>query len=155
MTPSILQGPFLTRKEAARRAGVAASLIKRRPDLLRLGGGRLQEVYFAFQFDQAGVRPELGRVVQSLKADYDDIDICHWLVLPQRRLGLATPLQWLTSGGPGKAVLECAEGSALDAPTTATKQSVSPFVERPSAESVPRRRRRRHVLRRPAAVSGA
>lgn len=156
MKTSVLRGPFLTRLEAARRAGSSEDLIARRPDLLRLGGRRLQEVYFAFQFDQSGIRPELARVVQSLKLEYDDIDICHWLVQPQESLGLATPLDWIASGRSPQAVTGCAARSGpavLDAPPG--PETVPTFEwqhHRPVSRHRPQHRRR--LRRRTAAASG-
>ncbi len=99
MSELVLQGPFLTRTQAARRAGVPAQLLVYRPDLLKVGGRWLQEVYFAFQFDGDGVRPDLGQFVQGLKRKCTDIEIGDWLVRPNRSLGSSTPLRYLNSGG--------------------------------------------------------
>jgi hypothetical protein len=72
-----------------------ASLISR-SDLLQLGGRWLQEVYFAFQFDERGVREDVGGVVRSLREASDDKTIADWLVRPNAELGAASPLAWVT-----------------------------------------------------------
>lgn len=152
MTATTLRGPFLTRREAARRAGVAEDQVTRRPDLLRLGGRRLEEVYFAFQFDECGVRPDLGLVVQRLKRSCDDLDISHWLVEPQDGLNLRSPLDWLAGAGSAAAVLRCSEESGPQ------RRSVerSPMPDRAQADlQRPWRRSRRSLVRRPASVAGA
>ena len=95
----ILVGHFLTRRQAARRAGVASGEVVDRPDLLRVGGTWLEEVYFAFQFDAGGVRQSLGIVVAHLRRVFDDEDIADWLVRPHPELSTTTPLVWLASGG--------------------------------------------------------
>ncbi len=94
MSQLVLQGPFLTRAQAARRARVPAPLLVHRPDLLRVGGRWLQEAYFAFQFDADGVRPELGYVVQNLNGTSTDVEIADWLVRPNRSLDNSTPLRF-------------------------------------------------------------
>lgn len=80
MSTIILRGPFLDRIDAARRAGIDPEELRYRPDVLRLGGRWLEEVYFAFQFDQVGLRPEIGRIVRALRKEYDDEEIADYLV---------------------------------------------------------------------------
>ena len=80
MTTIILQGPFLDRTDAARRSGIAPSELPFRPDVLKLGGTWLEEVYFSFQFEEHGLRPEMGRVVRALRKEYDDEEIADYLV---------------------------------------------------------------------------
>ena len=151
MSQLLLQGPFLTRTEAAHRAGVPARLLEHRPDLLRVGGSWLQEVYFEFQFDRDGVRPEIGRVVQSLKPQRSDVVIGDWLVRPNRSFGHASPLRYLNSGGSVERVVEVGEREvpAVAAPsiTDQLETELAPAGREPS--SVPRRRRRA-MSRRPA-----
>lgn len=98
MTERILKGPFLTRSEAARRGHIRRALLPHRPDLLHLGGEWLEEVYFAFQFDDHGVRPEIGLVVQELKKTYSDVAIADWLVRANPALNDSTPLGVLAWG---------------------------------------------------------
>ena len=98
MTERVFQGPFLTRAQAGRRAGVPARLLTHRPDLLSIRSYWLQEAYFAFQFDDDGVRPDLGTVVQRLKGRYPDIAIGDWLVRPNLALRGSTPLQCFDAG---------------------------------------------------------
>ena len=150
MSQLLLQGPFLTRTEAARRAGVPARLLLHRPDLLRVGGSWLQEVYFDFQFDQNGVRPEIGRVVQSLKPQRSDVVIGDWLVRPNRSFGHASPLRYLNTGGSVERVVEVGECevTTLDAPsiTDRLETELAPAGREPSPV---RRGRRRAISRRP------
>ncbi|NND03691.1 MAG: hypothetical protein HKN91_12985 [Acidimicrobiia bacterium] len=152
MSGPALRGPFLTRREAARRAGSAVEQLVRRPDLLRLGGSSLEEVYFAFQFDESGVRPDLGRLVQMLRQDHDDIDIGHWLVEPQSDLGLATPLDWLAACGSEKTLMKCALESGPAQPAGRVGTGVVEDDEFRQLQPVPHRRGRRSQLKRPAAI---
>lgn len=121
MSERILQGPFLTRRQAARRAGTPAEVLRHRPDLLVLDGAWLPEVYFAFQFDEDGVRPDLAVVVQRLKRDFSDLAIEDWLVRPHHSLGLASPLRALKRGWTVDQVLAAAErdGPHPHSPVTA------------------------------------
>lgn len=91
-------GHFMTREAAARRAGVSFDEVRQRPDLLRIGGRWLEEVYFAFQFDDTGIRRDLGTVVMLLRRSYDDIEIADWLARPNRLLDQLSPLRWSASG---------------------------------------------------------
>ena len=154
MTGPALRGPFLTRREAARRAGVSPEAVVRRPDLLRLGGRHLEEVYFAFQFDESGVRPELARLVQRLRRDHEDIDVCHWLVEPHEGLGLATPLEWLSASGSEETLTRCAADSGPVGPPAIP--TPAPDVEPAWRHSpgAPRHSRPRRLVMRPAAWSG-
>lgn len=109
MTERVLQGPFLTRVQAARRAGVPTDILVHRPDLLRIGGGWLEEVYCAFQFDDLGVRPDLGSIVVTLRHAYTDIEIADWLVRPNPQLNNTPPLAFLNRGGALERVLAAEE----------------------------------------------
>ncbi|MBT8203389.1 MAG: hypothetical protein HKN74_13695 [Acidimicrobiia bacterium] len=109
MSERILQGPFLTRKQAARRAGTPPDVLKHRPDLLVVEGEWLPEVYFAFQFDESGVRSDVAAVVKRLKPDFSDLAIEDWLVRPHRSLGLISPLRALNRGSSVDQVLAAAE----------------------------------------------
>jgi hypothetical protein len=99
VTERILLGHFLTRREAARRAAIPRRELMRRPDLLRIGGTWLEEVYFEFQFDGHGIRPELGRIVRLLRGQFDDFAIADWLVRPNEHLAGYTPLRWVAIEG--------------------------------------------------------
>lgn len=92
MSEIVLQGPFLTRSQAARRSGAKKAELPDRPDLLHIGGRWTEEVYFAFQFDHHGIRPDIGRVVTALKGRWEDEVIADWLVRPNTKLVGATPL---------------------------------------------------------------
>ncbi len=108
MTERIFLGHFLTRVEAARRAGVSHEEVLQRPDLLHIGGTWLEEVYFAFQFNAHGIRPELGSIVRSLREQFDDIAIADWLARPNDLLSAYTPLHWLATGGDESQVADAA-----------------------------------------------
>ena len=95
----VLVGHFLTRRQVARRVAIDSEEVVQRPDLLRIGGTWLEEVYFAFQFDTSGVRQSLGVVVAHLRHVFDDESIADWLVRPNGELSSTTPLAWLASGG--------------------------------------------------------
>ncbi|NNC93471.1 MAG: hypothetical protein HKN80_13370 [Acidimicrobiia bacterium] len=151
MSELILQGPFLTRSQAARRARVPVQVLVHRPDLLRVGGGWLQEVYFGFQFDDDGVRPEIGRTVQSLKPKRSDPVIGDWLVRPNRSLGHTSPLRYLNSGGSVERVVELGEREVPTlAPPSITDQLESDAPAAAPVAAPTRKGRRRAVSRRPA-----
>ena len=97
----MLLGHFLTRDDAARRAHIPPDEVAHRPDLLRIGGRWLEEVYFAFQFDEHGIRRDLGSLVVALRRDCTDIEIADWLARPNRMLDQLTPLRWASSGRDG------------------------------------------------------
>ncbi|MDF1595659.1 MAG: hypothetical protein P1T08_06140 [Acidimicrobiia bacterium] len=111
MTERVLVGPFLTRNEAARRAGLAARELPLRLDLLRIGGRGRHEAYFAFQFDSTGIRRDLGSVVLLLRGSSDDLTIADWLVKKNLALLEASPLTWLNRGGALEPVLMAAEAA--------------------------------------------
>ena len=88
---------------------IDAEEVVERPDLLRIGGTWLEEVYFAFQFDTSGVRQSLGMVVANLRHAFDDESIADWLVRPHAALSSTTPLAWLASGGSSDLTLTASE----------------------------------------------
>ena len=98
MTERILIGHFLLRIDAARRAGISGEELVQRPDLLRIGGRWLEEVYFEFQFDDSGIRRELGSLIQTLRRGFDDLTVADWLVRPNEALSGATPLGAIAKG---------------------------------------------------------
>lgn len=108
MTERILQGPFLTRRQAARKAGVDPHFLPDRPDLIHLGGHWLEEVYCAFQFDDNGIDRSLGQVVQVLHKRHGDEAIADWLVRPNRALHGSCPLDYLAGSGTVEGVLAAA-----------------------------------------------
>ncbi len=111
MTEHILIGHFLLRREAARRAGISPEEVTQRPDLLRIGGTWLEEVYFAFQFDESGIRSDLGHLVRELRRSFDDMTIADWLARPNEALSGATPLRWLAAGGDGEHLAKAASSA--------------------------------------------
>lgn len=79
MSSIVLKGPFLDRATAARLSGIEPRELRIRPDVLRIGGRHLPEVYFAFQFDDDGLRPDLAAVVRRLRSEFDDEQIADYL----------------------------------------------------------------------------
>lgn len=133
MTEKVLLGPFLTRGQAARRAGVVAATLCHRPDLLRINGRCLGECYFAFQFDQQGVRPDVGRVVRALHGRLEDVAIADWLVRPNHLLQESSPLGWMNGGGSIERVMEAARLAGPPRPVESPAEVRRP----PEAPSVP------------------
>jgi len=96
----ILHGPFLTRREAALRAGMSPAELRFHPGLLRLGGRIvLQEAYAGFQFDVHGIRDDLAAVVEVFGAGADPWEVCDWITRPNTALGGKSPLTFLDEGG--------------------------------------------------------
>ena len=116
----VFLGPFLTRSEAARRAGISARELAARPDLLRLGGTWLEEVYFEFQFERQGIRRSLSDVVITLRGRVGDEAIADWLVRPSSLLSSETPLRWAEQGRDQAQLLEAARRAAGEADPQAT-----------------------------------
>jgi hypothetical protein len=75
---------------------------------LRIGGTWLEEVYCEFQFDDHGIRPDLGGVIRSLSSEFDDIVIADWLARPNDRLDGVAPLRWLETGGDARRLADAA-----------------------------------------------
>lgn len=108
MSELVLVGHFLTRHDAAERAGIPDDEVTQRPDLLRIGGRFLEEVYFEFQFNRHGIRRDLGSVVQTLRWDFDDEVVADWLARPNETLGQMSPLGWVAAGHDGWKVADAA-----------------------------------------------
>lgn len=138
---TIIQGPLLTRKEAARRAGIDPRLLPDRPDLIHLGGQWLEEVYCAFQFDDHGVRPDVGLVVQSLKPAHADEVLADWMARPNPDLNGISPLDYLSGAGSPGRVLDAASHFAPDVPTPEVADSERALAEPRGSPSSPRPKR--------------
>ena len=96
----ILHGPFLTRREAALRAGMSPAELQSHPGLLRLAGRIvLQEAYAGFQFDEHGIRDDLAAVVEVFGTAADPWEVCDWITRPNAALGGKPPLTFLDEGG--------------------------------------------------------
>jgi hypothetical protein len=93
----VLQGPFLTRKQAARALGVDRDQIRGRPDLLRVTG-LLEECYFEFQCQSDRLMKDVGRVVLAMRGQLTDIEIADWMVRQNSDLREMTPLAWIQHG---------------------------------------------------------
>ena len=149
MTERVLQGPFLTRADAALYAGILPQEVAHRPDLLRIGGTHLEEAYFAFQFAHHGVVRPIGTVVQTPKAEYDDLAIADWLVRPHPSLRRASPLAWLLAGGTPDRVVEAAGISGPIVDEEPSRTTTPAVVGREAAtQTTPKRQRTRKVSRR-------
>lgn len=98
MSEHILVGHFLTRAQASRRSGIPPGQLVARPDVIHIGGTWLEEVYFAFQFGDHALRPDIASAVRILHSRYDDETIADWLARPNDELGLVTPLSWSAMG---------------------------------------------------------
>lgn len=128
MAGSVLMGPFLTRTEAARAAGVAPLDLVVRRDVLRIGGRSLEEVYFAFQFSKTGgVRSDVSSVVAQLAAEWDHLTIAHWMGRPNSKLDSMSPLAWLDGGREVAHVVKAAAGFAPVEPEAPA--AVRPIVD--------------------------
>lgn len=147
MTERVLLGPFLTRAQAARLAGVPPSVLVHRPDLLHIGGRWLQEAYCGFQFDEGGVRRDIGTVVHSLKPAYPDLAIADWLVKPNPALNNTSPLLYLSNTGRVDKVLAAEESNppVVDPAPASPPQESSPIESsvKASMAEVPARGSRR------------
>lgn len=143
MSRHVLQGPFLTRSDAAVLAHVSPRLVCHRPDLLRVGGRWLPEVYFAFQFDEHGVRPGLAAVVAKLKRTYCDRAVSEWLASPHPHLDNVTPIAYVNRGGPVEDVMAAAERDGPDLtqpePSGGIRLTADHVGRRDSGPSSPRR----------------
>lgn len=140
-----LQGPFLTRGEAAQRSALPPDELSRRPDLLHIGGRMLEEVYFAFQFDSRGIRRDVATVVLALRGKLDDLAIASWLTTPNTMLNGDTPLAWLTRRGGTHRVLAAAAAAPTHDDDAARPVRVMPPVaatRAPARDSTRRRGRR-------------
>jgi hypothetical protein len=97
---TILLGPFYTRHEAAERAQLPPSELAGRSGLIRLTGRyAVEEVYFAFQFDDAGIRSDIAEVAKRLERHLDPCHSADWLARAHSELGGKAPLDWIHSGG--------------------------------------------------------
>lgn len=112
MPAPVLPGPFLTRIEAARRAGVPAAELAGLPRAVRFGGPwDVEEVYPAFQFARGGgFVPGLPGVVAAVAGALAGRDLVGWLREPRPDLGGRSVVEWLTSGRPAAAVEALAAG---------------------------------------------
>jgi hypothetical protein len=65
-------------------------------------------VYFEFQFDDVGIKRDLGSAVHTLHRDFEDVEIADWLARPNPVLNHLTPLRWSASGRNGQRLTEAA-----------------------------------------------
>lgn len=140
MSELVLQGPFLTRAQAARRAGVPGDLLSDRPDLLHIRGPFSQEAYFAFQFDEHGIRPDIARVVHVARAELAELEVADWLVRPNSGLNGSSPLTYLNGHGSVEHVVEVIPHRPT--PTEEVEQRTEVLVPQRTAHPGSRRSRR-------------
>lgn len=145
MPERIHLGHSLTRLQAARRAGIPAEQLALRPDLLRIRGRWLGEVYYEFQFGEHGIRPDLADVVRSLHDQFDDMTIADWMARPNERLDGRTPVRWSTSGGDRAQLMQAAQSAG---PVTAREAPAPPSVQTSGPGPVTPRRRTGTTRRR-------
>jgi hypothetical protein len=129
----VLKGPFLTRAQAARASGLPASLLPDRPDLLHIRSEFSQEAYFAFQFDDHGIRPDVARVVRVMREHADEITLADWLVRPNPELAGLSPLSYLNRRGAVDRVLRLDVESDSEVGDTSTLH-VAPLADRSSSQ---------------------
>jgi len=156
MPERIHLGHSLTRLQAARRAGIPAEQLALRPDLLRIRGRWLGEVYYEFQFGKHGIRPDLADVVRSLYDRFDDMTIADWMARPNERLDGRSPVRWSAIGGDRTRLMKAAHGAGPvardDTPTPPSLPSPGPApFSRGHRPGTTRRRARRRDARRGAA----
>ncbi len=142
MTGRVLLGPFLTRADAAERAGLAPAAIRLRPDLIHIGGRLLPEVYCRFQFGSTGIRRDIGTVVLAMRGICDDLTIADWLVRPNPALHGDTPLAQLNRTHTPARVLDALATHPL-APAVTTAMPDVPAGTGFVPHDVPALRRRR------------
>lgn len=113
MTGLVLQGPFLTRHQAADHLATTPREVVARPELLRIHG-LLQECYFAFQCRADPVGRDVGRVVLAMKGRAGDLVIADWFIRSNPQLKETAPLTWLEQRWGLPPVLRAAEASDFD-----------------------------------------
>lgn len=112
-SPPVLPGPFLTRDQAARRAGIPPADLAALPGAVRLAGPwGLEEVYPAFQFAGGGFLPGLPTVVAAVGGALAGRALVGWLLEPLAELGGRTVVEWLAAGRPAAPVEALAAGVA-------------------------------------------
>ena len=141
MSELLLQGPFLTRAQAARLAHLPGSQLPDRPDLLHVRGPFLQETYFAFQFDEHGIRSDLARVVHAARADLGELEVADWLVRPSPDLNGTSPLTYLNGSGSVDQVLQAIPRHTAETKIHHTESAPNLGITRERPKQVLRRQR--------------
>jgi hypothetical protein len=113
MSELIMQGPFLTRRQAAALIGLPMGELSGHPELLHVSG-LLEECYFAFQCRPDAVGRDIGRVVLAMRSFTSDQQIADWLVRQNPDLKETSPLEWLQRRWGSSHVMKAAE-HAFDA----------------------------------------
>ena len=113
---TVLVGPFYTRREAARQAHLPARELVAAPGLIRLDADlAVEEAYLAFQFDRAGIRPDIAEaVIHLLGRRLHPCTAADWLARSHPGLGNKSPLDWLGSGARLDTVLKLADTAGQD-----------------------------------------
>lgn len=149
MTDRLLVGPFLTRSEAAAIAGVPPAQLRHRPDLVKIGGRQLPEVYCRFQFDSGGIRRDIGVVVLAMHGRFDDLTIADWLVRTNPALLGESPLDRLNRTRSPAGVLDAL---AIEPPSPAPVPVAAEPASRHLHQPVEFRRPRWRMVRQPGTL---
>lgn len=105
----VLRGHYLTRSEAAERAGVSMTELSRAPGLVRIDGPlpTCEEAYPAFQFARdGGIVPGLPTVVRAVEDSFDDLSLAGFLTAAHPGLGGASIVDEMCAGYEAAAVLQ-------------------------------------------------
>ena len=105
----ILRGHYLTRDEAAHRAGVSTREIQELAGLVRIPGpfAACEEAYPDFQFARTGgILPGLREVVCAVDDSVDCLSLAAFLTASHPHLGGASIVEELCSGHAADAVIE-------------------------------------------------
>lgn len=97
----MLQGPMLTERQFAGRAGMKPRQVRGHRWVLRVSSPiGLGPAYPAFQLDDDGIRLDVAFIALLLRKRMSDLDACDWLT--RRHAGLAgeSPLAWIIEGLP-------------------------------------------------------
>ena len=105
---TVLRGHYLTRAEAATRAGVSASELTRLDGLVRIDGplASCEEAYPDFQFATAGgFLPGLRAVVTAVEDSLDSLNLAGFLTAAHPDFGGSSIVDELSSGDRADSVL--------------------------------------------------
>jgi hypothetical protein len=104
----VLRGHYLTRSEAAERAGLSAAELSRVEGLVRITGAlpTCEEAYPAFQFVRGGgIVPGLREVVTAVEESFDCLSLAAYLTASHPHFGGASIVDELCAGCEADAVI--------------------------------------------------
>ncbi len=105
----VLRGHYLTRSEAARRAGLTAAELSTLDGLVRIDGPfpSCEEAYPDFQFARGGgIVPGLRDVVNAVEGSLDCLSLAAFLTAAHPHLGGASIVEELCTGCGADTVIE-------------------------------------------------